>query len=239
MTAERNLSRLDRISLTKTIRVLIQKGDAAADKAEQFYKAAGLHLKQLKADKPANETWEDYVERYVKKHCGIGIRRAQELIAIADGRTTLEKVRATKAESMRRLRQAHHSGAPFDPQAIAERMAEHLPPMAARWLKEHPSKTLADYVVAITPRGDPDAAAAAFAEAQAGRTRSRGDGYGAADPGRPDRLPTENSAPKWTTSVLTSTRRLLRHSPNNTGRSLRSHRTLPCASPGISAIGSR
>ena len=158
--------RLRTIAIAKTIKILIRKGDDAADKAahargkaEQFYIAAGLHLKKLKAAKPETETWEDYVER----HCHIGIRRAQELIAIADGRTTLEKVRASKAESMRRLR-AHHSGAPLDPEAIAENRvaalvaAEELPAPATKWLADHPGKTVADFVTATGPPAfDPDA----------------------------------------------------------------------------------
>jgi hypothetical protein len=73
------INRLTRPTIAKTIRVLIQKGDQAADKAEQFYKAAGYHLKKLQANKPVGITWEEHV----KKYCGIGIRRAQELIAIA------------------------------------------------------------------------------------------------------------------------------------------------------------
>jgi hypothetical protein len=151
------------IDIAKTIKALIRKGDDAADKAahdtrkaEHFYIAAGLHLKKLQATKPESVTWEDYV----KKYCDIGIRRAQELIAIADGRTTLEKVRASKAESVRRLRQRALRSAPYDPQAIAERMvaAKHVPESATRWLTEHPGKTLADFVTATgPPPGDPDA----------------------------------------------------------------------------------
>jgi hypothetical protein len=154
------------IAIAKTIKVLIRKGDDAFDKAahdtrkaEQFYKAAGLHLKKLKATKPEEETWQHYVE----KHCHIGIRRAQELIAIADGRTTLEKVRASKAESVRRLR-AHYRSAPLDPQAIAENRvaalvaAETLPAPVTRWLTDHPDKTVADFVTATGPPAfDPDA----------------------------------------------------------------------------------
>jgi hypothetical protein len=154
------------IAIAKTIKVLIRKGDEAFDKAahargkaEDFYIAAGLHLKKLKAAKPERVTWEDYVER----HCHIGIRRAQELIAIADGRTTLEKVRASKAESMRRLR-AHHGGAPLDRQAIAENRvaalvaAKELPAPVTKWLADHPGKTLADFVTATGPPAlNPDA----------------------------------------------------------------------------------
>jgi hypothetical protein len=153
-------------SLATTICALIRKGDDAVDKAEhatakaeQFYIAAGLHLKKLQAAKPDGKTWE----YWVKWHCKIGIRRAQELIAIADGRTTLEKVRASKAESMRRLRHAPR-GAPLDPQAIAKNRvaalaaSEKLPAPVTKWLADHPGKTLADFVTATGPPAfDPDA----------------------------------------------------------------------------------
>jgi hypothetical protein len=150
-------------TIAKTIKILIRKGDDAfdkaehaADKAEQFYISAGQYLKQLKATKPKTVTWKDYLKRY----CGIGIRRAQELIAIANGHTTLEKVRASKAESMRRLRQGAPRGAPFDPQAIAERMVARaeLPEPVARWLTDHPDKTLVDFIRATAPPAiDPNA----------------------------------------------------------------------------------
>jgi hypothetical protein len=140
--------RPDRFALmqtAKTIRALISKGDAAADKAEQYYKAAGLSLKKMraefKADKQGDETWA----QYVKKHCDVGIRRSQELIAIADGRTTLEKVRATKAESARRLRQRALRSARPSPEEIEAHRAR----VQADWLAEHPDKTRKDYPFAM------------------------------------------------------------------------------------------
>jgi hypothetical protein len=36
-------------ALVRRVRALIEKGDRAADKAEQFYKAAGIHIKEIKA----------------------------------------------------------------------------------------------------------------------------------------------------------------------------------------------
>jgi hypothetical protein len=138
MTAERRLSRA---TTAKTIRVLIQKGDHAADRAEQFFKSAGYHLKTLQTLKPEGETWESYV----KKQCGISIRRAQKLIAISDGRTTLEKVRATKAESMRRVRQGAPRGAPPDLAALPPDLAAHRAGLQADWLARHPGKTAVDF----------------------------------------------------------------------------------------------
>jgi hypothetical protein len=130
----------------QAVRMLMRKGDQAADKAEQYYKAAGIHLKALQANKPVGVTWKEYVER----HCHIGIRRAQELIAIADGRTTLEKVRATKAESKRRVRQDAPRCAPPNPEDEAER-AEYRTQLQADWLAKHPGKTPEDFAAAGAP----------------------------------------------------------------------------------------
>jgi hypothetical protein len=110
MSAILDVRRLSTTQLARAVRVLIDKADHAADKAEQFYKAAGAHLRTLKEGRASVNgkgfgTWEEFV----KERCGIASRRADELIMIADGRTTLEKVRASKAESMRRLRARQQS----------------------------------------------------------------------------------------------------------------------------------
>ena len=42
--------------LVRRIKALVEKGDRAADKAEQFYKAAGIHIKEIKDKRP--EDWE-------------------------------------------------------------------------------------------------------------------------------------------------------------------------------------
>jgi len=90
--------------LAKRIKALIDKGDHAADKAEQFYKAAGLELQKLKDDfkdnKPPGVTWE----QYVYETCGLRRSRADELIRIGEGSTTLEEVRKRDSEKKRRLR---------------------------------------------------------------------------------------------------------------------------------------
>src|SRR6516165_827288 len=74
------------MALTRRIKALIDKGDRAAEKAEQFYKAAGIHIKEIKQTQ--SERWEIIV----REQCGLGRSRAYELMAIADGKTTLEKV---------------------------------------------------------------------------------------------------------------------------------------------------
>jgi len=87
--------------LIRTIRAHIEKGDRAAEKSEQHYIAAGQHLKALKAQMPTGIKWEQYLEDHGLE---IGRRRADELIAIADGRATVEEVRAEKAESAAKSR---------------------------------------------------------------------------------------------------------------------------------------
>jgi len=110
MSTVADLRRLSTAQLARAVRVLIDKGDHAADKAEQFYKAAGVHLRKLKEDRKSVDvkgicTWEEFV----KERCGISRSRADTLIMLADGRTTLEKVRADRAESVRKVRAQQQS----------------------------------------------------------------------------------------------------------------------------------
>jgi hypothetical protein len=90
--------------LTKEIRVLVEKGDHAKEKSRQFYLAAGLHLKTLKAHSASTNAWV----QLVKKKCDLGRSRAFELLALADGRTTVEKVRADANK-----RKVKHRARPF------------------------------------------------------------------------------------------------------------------------------
>jgi hypothetical protein len=90
--------------LYRTIKVLIEKGDKAKEKANQFYTAAGQHLKTLRAaHKDRGGSWVEW-EALVKEKCGIGKSRASELMQIADGTKTVNGVRDRAAESMRQSR---------------------------------------------------------------------------------------------------------------------------------------
>src|SRR5262249_48798993 len=71
------------------------------EKAEQHYIAAGLHLKTLKADHTGN--WTNW-EKLLKTKIGIGKTRASELMQIADGRKTVEEVRAVTSKRTRESR---------------------------------------------------------------------------------------------------------------------------------------
>jgi hypothetical protein len=90
----------------RAVKAHIAKGDKARDKAEQHYIAAGQHLSSLKAEHTG--TWAEW-EALVKERAGIGKSRASELMQIADGRKTVESVRAEKAESVRQLRKRESS----------------------------------------------------------------------------------------------------------------------------------
>jgi phage N-6-adenine-methyltransferase len=84
--------------LVAAIKAHIAKGDRATEKAEQHYIAAGQHLKALKAAHTG--PWADW-ESLLKTRIGIGKSRATELMQIADGRTTVEQIRAAGAERKR------------------------------------------------------------------------------------------------------------------------------------------
>lgn len=86
---------MNEAQLIKTIKAHIAKGEKAAEKSEQHYIAAGLHLKELKATHTG--TWNEW-EELLKTRVGIGKSRASELMQIADGRKTVESVRADTAK---------------------------------------------------------------------------------------------------------------------------------------------
>jgi hypothetical protein len=80
--------------LIKVIKAHIAKGDHAKDKAEQHYISAGQHLKTLKAQHDTNGgNWAGWSE-VLRSKCDLSTGRASELMQIADGRTSQEKIRA-------------------------------------------------------------------------------------------------------------------------------------------------
>jgi len=97
--------------LVRTIKALIAKGDQAADKSEQFYIAAGQHLKTLKSEKLQGVTWEQYLE---DNGLNLGRRRADELIQIADGRVGAVALRERKNIAVSRHRSALRNAEPPD-----------------------------------------------------------------------------------------------------------------------------
>jgi phage N-6-adenine-methyltransferase len=92
-------------TLGGTIKAHIAAGDKATGKAEEHYKAAGIHLSEAKerVAKIKGQTWP----AFLIKHCQIGRRRADELISIADGRTSLVKIREGYAKANAKRNTGH------------------------------------------------------------------------------------------------------------------------------------
>jgi hypothetical protein len=80
--------------LISRIKVHLEKGAQAEEKAEQHYTSAGEHLKTLK------DTCKDQAAflALVKEQIGLGKTRTFELLRIADGTKTVEQTRADRAK---------------------------------------------------------------------------------------------------------------------------------------------
>src|SRR5262249_50182255 len=113
--------------LVRAIKAHIDKGDKAKEKAEQHYISAGLHLKTLKADHTGN--WTNW-EKLLKTKIGIGKTRASELMQIADGRKTVEEVRAVTSKRTRKSRKRSplRSGEERPPITVAREFEETIAP---------------------------------------------------------------------------------------------------------------
>jgi hypothetical protein len=105
------------LTLARRVKALIGKGNRAAEKAEQFYKAAGIHIKEIKEQ---SEDWETIV----RKRCGLRRSRAYELMAIADGKTTLEKVRDRSNRSSKISHAKKSAVQRTEPEPINQRVTE-------------------------------------------------------------------------------------------------------------------
>ena len=92
-------------TLAGTIKAHIAAGDKNIAKAEEHYKAAGIHLKEARDRAKAEGTT---FSAFIAKECSLGRSRAYELIAIADGTKTLAETRADnrKRDGKRRERQS-------------------------------------------------------------------------------------------------------------------------------------
>jgi hypothetical protein len=81
----------------KRVKAHLKKGD-------DHLVAAGLILKELKAEhEQAGGTWDQW-ETLVKEKAGIAKSRASELMQIADGRKTVEGTRQEARERMKEVR---------------------------------------------------------------------------------------------------------------------------------------
>lgn len=79
-------------TLCGLVKASLDAGDRALDKAEQHYKTAGLYLIEARKRLPIESPGKKFTA-YIVGECRLQTSRAYELIAIAEGRLTLEQVR--------------------------------------------------------------------------------------------------------------------------------------------------
>lgn len=91
-------------AIIKTVKVLFEKAEQASEKAEQYYTAIGLNLKELKDRKPKDIPWPEFAAKHFPM---IGRSRGYELLQLADGKTTVEKTRAGTRDRMAKSRAAN------------------------------------------------------------------------------------------------------------------------------------
>jgi hypothetical protein len=85
-------------TLSGLVKASLAAGDKALDKAEQHYKTAGLYLIEARERLPIEQPGKRFTA-YIVGECRLQTSRAYELIAIAEGRLTVEEIRAKKNES--------------------------------------------------------------------------------------------------------------------------------------------
>jgi hypothetical protein len=98
VTAPSKSCALSVTDLVTRIKTHIEKGDQAAKKSEQHYVSAGQYLAQFKGKHKGS--WQEW-EKLLKTKVGIGKSRASELMQIADGRKSVQEVRADTAKRVR------------------------------------------------------------------------------------------------------------------------------------------
>lgn len=96
-------------TLGATVKAHIDRGDAAIEKAEQHYKAAGIHL--IDARERLKQTGGMRWSAFLFSHVRLGSRRARELIALAEGRTTLAEMREQNRSRVASHRERQKDGA--------------------------------------------------------------------------------------------------------------------------------
>jgi hypothetical protein len=113
--------------LARKINDSVAKGDKVTQRANEYYVEAGNDLKALKAQMPKGMKWDDYL-----KYCGINFARsrADQLIRIAGGDTTIEEERAKDAE-----RQAKSSKKIKDQLAVSHGESADQPEQSAEIMK--------------------------------------------------------------------------------------------------------
>ena len=97
-------------------------GEKAKERADQQYTSAGIYLSEAKArlDLRKNPDAAMNFAEFLLKHCPIGKSRAYEIIAISDGRKTVEEVKKRNNPAKRETAEAKlDSGAPETTDGLA------------------------------------------------------------------------------------------------------------------------
>lgn len=96
--------------LVEQIQSHLQMAERSIADAEKHYREVGLRLKKLKEQWKANGGKGSFAE-YLRDNLGLNLsqQRADELIRIADGKTTVFELRAEKKASVRKSRAAKKS----------------------------------------------------------------------------------------------------------------------------------
>jgi hypothetical protein len=129
-------SDLTEAQLVKTIKAHIAKG-------EQHFISAGLHLAKLKERCPDQATFL----ALVKDKIGIGKSRTYELLQIADGRKTVEEVRAGTAERQEKHRLSVSNGQDREPASVDHVPAMSMPAIDAALVEREFEETIAPPVI--------------------------------------------------------------------------------------------
>jgi hypothetical protein len=89
---------LDEHAAIAEVKELLRKIKQSKDDAKQYEIEIGRHLKILKTTKPKGTRWSDYV----RIHFGLRQSRADQLIRVAEGRTTVAKERQDTASRVKK-----------------------------------------------------------------------------------------------------------------------------------------
>jgi len=102
--------------LGSTIKLHIQKAEHAEGKQLEHYKSAGLHLIEAKRRVEAGEYSGKHFTHFCAVYGRISTSRAYELMAISDGRTTVEDIRAgnNARQAEKRVRDVTEKHQPVD-----------------------------------------------------------------------------------------------------------------------------
>lgn len=101
-------------TLGSTIKFHISTAEHAKGKRNEHLLAAGLHLIEARNRVQAGEYESPYFSHFISNYSPMESSRAYELIAIAEGKVTVDQLRLRKAETMQRIRARDKIVRPLD-----------------------------------------------------------------------------------------------------------------------------